>query len=731
MAEHFTSERVMSKRVMSSRWLLMLGAGALLAVAIGAVYGQALHAPFVYDDLSAIKHNPYTRALWPIGRAMAAPQDSPLAGRPIVSFTFAVNFAVSAMQPWSYHALNMVFHFGCAVLLALLVRGTLQRTRLSDWAGPLALGAALLWAVHPLNTDAVQYVTQRTELMVALCYLGTLVCFMRGASETAYRAAWLTGAVAVCALGMLCKEVMVSAPLMVLLYDRQFFAGTFGQALRRRGLLYAGLAATWLILVGVLLAEPRTKSVGFHHDVGAWEYLLTQSRVLVWYLRLVVWPDPLVIHHEWPLVEHWTDALLTGPVILALLALTVYGLVRARPWHLLGAWCFMILAPSSSFVPIVTEVAAERRMYLPLAALVAAAVCAAAWGLRYARVAPARRVGAMAGVALVLALGATLALASVERLRDFRTSWSAWDAVLAVYPDSAIAHNNAASMLVNAGRLEEAERHLRRALEIDPEYKQPRINLGNIYSRRDEYEKAEKHYQMVLDESPNAPAALKNLGLLRVLQERYEAAIPILRKALERDPNSVSALNSLGKAYFELGRTREAVSAFQAALRVRPEARRPRKNLANVLVQLGRTEQANQQFELALRRFPYNAALHNAYGAFLVRQGRPSAAVAHFQAALRNGVADQRKVRKRLAVTLHRAGQYRAAAGQFTALLKQTPSDADAHRRFASLLMDMGRRNEALRHAKRAVELAPENEAARALLQRVRSGDNELPSTGR
>ncbi len=167
------------------QWLFILFSAIVVLVAIGAVYAPGLGGPFVYDDRQALIDNPFTRHLWPLTRAMATPKDTPVSGRPLVALTFAVNYAISGLNEWSYHLFNMILHGACALLLMGLVRGTLRRTALRAWAAPLALFSALLWALHPLNTETVQYTIQRTELMVALFYLGTLYCFMRGLGRRA------------------------------------------------------------------------------------------------------------------------------------------------------------------------------------------------------------------------------------------------------------------------------------------------------------------------------------------------------------------------------------------------------------------------------------------------------------------------------------------------------------------------------------------------------------------
>ncbi|MHC4609143.1 MAG: hypothetical protein ACYS7M_02205, partial [Planctomycetota bacterium] len=246
-------------------WLLPV---VLLGAALA--YSPGLSAPFIYDDLSAIRENPHIRHLWPLREAMSAPEQTPLAGRPVVSLSLAVNYAIGGIDVRGYHAFNLAVHLISAVLLFAIARRTLHshllHERYTASAGWIALAVAAIWALHPLQTESVIYVVQRTELLMGLFYVLTLYCAIRG-SRSARPWFWHTAAVSACALGMASKEVMVSAPLIVLLHDRVFISGSFRGALARRPGLYAGLALTW-VLLGVLLASgPRSESIGFNHGV--------------------------------------------------------------------------------------------------------------------------------------------------------------------------------------------------------------------------------------------------------------------------------------------------------------------------------------------------------------------------------------------------------------------------------------------------------------------------------
>ncbi len=257
----------------------------LLTFLIGAVYGPSIYVPFVFDDRDTILGNESILNLWPlVGRDTAGPlnppPDYPTAGRPMVNLSFALNYYFGGFSPAGYHVVNIVMHFFSAMLVWAILNRTLRLPyfggRFEQSGGWLALAVALLWALHPLQTEAVIYVTQRTELMMALCYLATLYCSLRywaddadafpiGAADgreaktiQSNRIVWLVLAFLVCLIGMASKEVMVSAPLMVLLYERTFLRGSLGSALRRSWMLYVLLASTWILLLRLSVNTPHS-----------------------------------------------------------------------------------------------------------------------------------------------------------------------------------------------------------------------------------------------------------------------------------------------------------------------------------------------------------------------------------------------------------------------------------------------------------------------------------------
>jgi hypothetical protein len=338
---------------------------------------------------------------------------------------------------------------------------------------------------------------------MGLFYLLTLYCAIR-AAQSRRPELWVAGSIAACALGMASKEAMVTAPIVVWLWYRIFstrLAGPQVPSLKPQT-LYIGLAATWFVLAALMLTHPRTHSVGFSFaDWPWWRYLLTQAGVIVHYLRLAVVPTPLVLDYGWPPAA---TLLQNAPQVVALTAmfgLTVWAVWRRHPAGFLGGWLFLTLAPTSSVIPIPTEVAAEHRMYLPLAALVALAVVGAQLLLERA----SRPWARYAGPAAALALTATFITMVDARNRAFESDERIWLDTIEKRPANARARNNYAADLLERGDARTAEDHLRVAVSLDPRFAEAQGNLGVALCRQQKCNEGIPHLERALDLDPEAP----------------------------------------------------------------------------------------------------------------------------------------------------------------------------------------------------------------------------------
>ena len=448
-------------------------AAALIALAAIAVYAGSLRGPFVFDDPASIVDNPTIRDLRRLGTVLSPPGGMlAVEGRPVVNLTLAVNWALGREEVLGYHLFNVALHALTALALFGLVRRTLllpaTAARFGDSATGLAAVVAVLWAVHPLQTETVNVVVHRGEGMMALCYLGMLYAVVRSATSTR-PGRWHAAAAMACAVGAGCKEIIVTAPLTVLLYDRIFLASSWREIARRRRWLYAGLLASWALLVLLVSGfyEPGGTG-GMAQRLGPWPYLLLQPRNVLRYLGLSFWPHPLVLDYgmESP-----------GPVVTVLpAALAVAGMLGATAWALrraprvgfLGAAFFLVLAPTTTILPLASQTTAEKRMYLPLAAVVTLVVLGG--GAAWRRLASGRGAGwpRRAPFLAVALATAVLGGLTIRRNHDYRSGVAIWSDTVAKRPDNARAHYNLGRELALRRDAAGALAQFDRSLALDP-----------------------------------------------------------------------------------------------------------------------------------------------------------------------------------------------------------------------------------------------------------------------
>jgi len=752
-------------------------AALIIAVMALMAYSNTFRVPFYFDDRQGITDNRTIDMLWPLWRPLDAPTavNSGAVGRPLVNFSLAVNYEISqdltasrdGLDPASYHIFNLIVHVLTAWLLLAVLWRTLRRPPLAQRFGaaafPLAFVIALLWAVHPLLTETVTNAIQRNESMVSLFYLLVIYCFIRSAGSLRPWM-WQAGAVVVCFMGVATKEVMFSAPLMVLLYDRTFVAGSFLQALARRWAFYLSMCLSWGLL-GYLVhhASKRGGTVGFGLGMTVHDYVLKQCEAVIHYFQLAFWPHPLVLDYGEDVVKNlssvWPQALL----LTLLVGGTLVALWRNPALGFAGAWVFIILGPSSSFLPLTTQTEAEHRMYLPLAAILALAILGVYTWI-------GRRIYVIAG-ALTLALAA----ATFARNHDYRTEAAQWEQNVAERPHNYRAHYDFGCALLNLGRYVDASSEFILTLKYNPNYPeghcnlgaclenlgdepsakaeydaavllnsndvQSNYNLGCIYWNREDLPAAVEHFRISADNDPTYADAYANLGKVLVLSNRSLDALAPLKTALDLEPHNTDTLAYFGQALQAQGLTKNAIAIFQKALALKPDSADLHKKLGGAFADDDRLDRALEEDAAAVRLSPDDPESHYFYGQHLSELGQFDEAVAEFTQATKlqpeypeaenelgnalmglNRTADAKAAYNRaltqkpdFAEAHYNLGnafladnQPAEAEEQFRLALKTNPDYAEVHNDLGNVLMMQNRYNDAAIEYQEALRIDPD-----------------------
>ena len=633
-------------------------AAALLALTLGA-YVTGFKGVFVYDDISGMANNEMLRDWSRLDQIVGA-----IPGRPAVSLSFAIDYAILGPQPFGYHFTNLAMHLMAALLFFGIARRTFLKMPNATDAAPLAFAAALLWAVHPLHTEAVTYIIQRCECMMGMFFFLSLYCVVRGA-ESERKTAWHAAAIGAAAVCAGCKQTAAVLPLVVLLYDRCFISGSFAAALKRTPALLAGLLVSWAVIVLSLVLSPsKVTSVGFAiQGLTPFAYARSQFVVIAHYLRLAVWPAGQCFDYAWPVETDYARIVPCAALIAILLGMSVWRLVRNRPAGFWGAFFFLTLAPTSSVLPIY-DLACERRMYLPLAAVAV--------------------LGVMGLHALLQKIGsAPLAQSSDEKEKSVPSFFSRGSAVLCI----------AVLLALPLGYLTAMRNTFywdSLFIWSDVEEKSPANShaweaVGNLKLKNGDTAGAKLHLKKALELKPYYPDALGTLGTAHLAEKNYPEALGLFRQALSLDPKHAQSLYGLTEALRGAGRNGEAIAAVQHAIELQPDDAQIQAQYGGELFKAGRVSDAIRVYSGALRHDPYSAGIHNGLGSALATAGRMPEALIEFEAALRLKPGDADALYNR-GNALEIMGKIPDAVYSYAAALKANPEMAPAANALAWIL---------------------------------------------
>ena len=569
---------------------------ALLSGAVAVAFGSSLHGRVVFDDSAAIIENPTIRHLEDMRHVLTPPSDNgvTVGGRPLLNLTFALNYAWGGFSVVGYHVVNVLIHLAATLALYGIARRTLlmagHSADLRRAAGGIAFVSALVWAAHPLQTESVTYIVQRAESLMGLLFLVTLYAFVR--YTEAKRGTWFALAVVSCAAGMATKEVMVTAPVVVLLYDRIFISSTWREVWRRHGRVHAILFSTWCLLgLVVAMAGNRGGTIGPAAGIAWWQYALCQSRAIWLYLRLSAWPHPLILDYGSDFVGLST-ALPFVIFDLALIAVIARGLRTGRHAAFLGAVFLCILAPSSSVVGGSRQMLAEHRMYLPLAAVVLGAVVFAF------------RIFGRRALLAGMVLGGALVSTTVARNRVYQSDFTLWSDTVAKRPQNAGGHVNLGLALESMGHLAEAMAEYRLAERLDPNSADAHNNIGEVLCSTGQAAEAIAEFAMAVTLRPTFAAAEANLGGMLASTGRAAEGIPHLERAVQLAPESIDAQNNLAIALLEENRLEDARAHARRALEIEPRSAEAHNTLGLAAMKSNQPAEAAQEFSAALQLDP-------------------------------------------------------------------------------------------------------------------------------
>ncbi|MBL6995911.1 tetratricopeptide repeat protein [Desulfobacula sp.] len=767
---------------------------ALVLISIAAIiYSNIYRCPFVFDDLPRILENLDIRN---VGNYLSF--DRLLKPRGIVNLTFALNYQFGKLNVFGYHLINVLIHiisgffayFLAHTIFTQLSNLSAQRCgrsnspkskvqRATPQVDPklrthniegrtseavfdvfqstignrqsliylMSLVTALIFVVHPIQTQAVTYTIQRFASMAAMFYLASVFFYLKariiqqnsvdgsqGSGESdqktevrgqrsgirgirgafGFRLSAFFGLSIVCGmLAFLSKANTASLPGVILLAEYLLIDRTW-EGWKRKIPWFALTFAFWIFFVfyvagffsggveGQGLLEDLSQLTQETENVSRWSYLCTQFNVLVIYIRLLFLPIGQNLDYLYAFKTGFFDGY--TPLAFAFLIGGIFiGMwnIRKRPVICFGIfWFFITLSVESSVIPI-RDALFEHRLYLPMFGF-ALIVSYLAFHFLSKKI--------LWAVAISVVMILCLSAATYLRNRVWQDDISLWSDVVSKSPSNERAHTNLGAVLQDKGRIEEAISYYLKAVKINPNCVVAHNNLGIVLAWQGRLDEAIKHYYEALRIKPILVETHNNLGNLLVLQGKVDEAISHFSEALQFDPDNRDAHFNLAKALEKKkkGEYRDDVRAFRKALRVNPENANAHCNLANILVKRGRLEDAITHYTVAIRINPGFVVAHNNLGVALKRKGRYADAVRHFRKALKIN-SENARAHYNLADVQVQRGNLEDAITHYTEALRINSEFGWAHNNLGIALQKKGRYAEAIRHFRESLRINPDN----------------------
>ena len=769
------------KNRLSSPWLALI----LITLLAAIIYSNIYQSPFVFDDIYSIVEN---RAIRDVSNFLDLKQL--LKPRPVVDLTFALNYKFGKLDVFGYHLVNILIHiingfvayFLALAILRLLFRpsgageeaessklkgqreeGKAQSSKLKaqrkrgkvkkgeaaggvsqfsifpDESGfaqysnnfqtsipMISLFAALIFIVHPLQTQAVTYTIQRYASLAAMFYMGSVLFYLKARmfqqrakgeaqspklpSFSLQPSAFYVLCIICGMLAFLSKQNTASLPAAIILVEYLFIDRTW-QGWKKKILWFTPAFILFAILVlyvsgffsgtiqGRGLLEDVSDLMRETGLVSRWSYLCTQFNVLVIYIRLLFLPIGQNLDYVYPFKSGFFDAY-TPLAFLFLSGIAVLGIWKRKGQPIITLaifWFFITLSVESSIIPI-RDALFEHRLYLPMFgfALIVSY-------LLFHFLSKKRLWAIVICVSVIVSLGA----ATYLRNRIWQDGITLWSDVLSKVPQSIRAHNNLGSALTRQARFKEAMSHFSKVLRAIPENAKAHYNQGVALAGQGDLEKAIRHYSEALRIKPDYAKAHYNLGNILEKQGSFKEAIRHYSEALRIKPDDTETRNNLAVALARQGSFKEAMSHFSEVLRADPENAKARYNVGSILEGQGRIKEAMSHFSEAVRIKPDYAKAHYNLGNILEKQGSFKEAIRHYSEALRIK-PDDTETRNNLAVALARQGGFKEAVSHFSEVLQKDPENAKVHYNLGGVLKQQGNLEDAIHHFSEAVRIKPD-----------------------
>ncbi len=591
----------------------------LMVLVVSLVYSNTLESPFILDDFHTIKHEPNIRFTdFSFQNLTKAGFESLSASRPIVMISFALNYYFHQNNVAGFHLVNIIIHIICGILLYHLIKTTLTisikfspdplrpRTPVSSMShvSLAAFFGAMIWLVHPVQTQSVTYIVQRMNSMAAMFYILTLLLYIKARLSIIKREKWglfacsiITGLMAIGS-----KEIAATLPLFIFFYELYFFQDLKMAWFRRNLHAFAGLIIVFFLIVFLLSRGDIIDTISNTYrqfDFTMGQRVMTEFRVVIFYITLLVFPHPsrLNLVHDFPLSYSVADPITTILSMGAVTGLIALALFTAKKERLLSfsiLWFLGNLVIESSIIGL--HIIFEHRIYLPSMIVCMVAVIS---GFRYIK-------PKWLAVSIMCAVVTVFSVWTYERNSVWAAAITIWQDSVKKSPRNPSAHNGLGVALLEQNRDEDALRHFLEALKYSSDYVRTEAynNLGYTLAKLGRTDEAMANYSEALRLNPYYVASHVNLSRLLVSRGELEKAVYHYKEALRRSPALTEVHMRLGEILTLQGKLKEAARHYAEALKLKPDFVMGHNNLGLVFMRMGNIQKAIICFNNALHYNP-------------------------------------------------------------------------------------------------------------------------------
>lgn len=594
---------------------------ALLVIIGSAIYSNTLHSSFQFDDKQNIVNNPDIRNL---ANPRAIFNFMPT--RFIPNLSFAVNYHFGRLNVIGYHLFNILIHISTAIMVWWLVILTLRTPSfkgksISGYSGIIAFFAALIFVSHPVQTQAVTYIVQRIASLASLFYVSSLAFYVKSRlsrheeDKSLIRSFYYTLSFITVILAMFSKEMTITLPFMILLYELCFF--------KEDGIDWKHIAPFFITLLIIPVTTVVTKFVSFDEmrlmrepgpGILPSGYLLTQFKVIVTYIRLLLVPINQNLDYDYSVSKTLFDIpTLSGLILLAVIFITAVRIFRGYRLVSFGIfWFFLTLLPESSVIPI-RDVIYEHRLYLPMVGYAVFLVSAVYYIFE--------KKGAGALIIILSIAAVSYSMLAYNRNFVWKDEFTLWNDATRKSPNKARPLYNLGTLYLISGNVDKALSRYNKVIEIDPKYTEAYYNRGNVYVDKGDIDKALSDYNRAIELKPKYADAYYNRGNVYLNKRELDQAISDYNKAIGFDPKHPGAYNNRGLAYQNKGDFAKALSDYNKAIEFNPGHADAYNNRGNVYLDKGDIDKAISEYNKAIGSDPkYANAYYNRAGAYFKKQ---------------------------------------------------------------------------------------------------------------